>query len=103
MRDFLGPVITRLSTAFESIDPILDFLTFEGMPIISLLFGRTTYVTAPGTFGGEDQVGDFAGAAIAIRALADGGPATRRRLCRGPSRGGSRLAAQLLRLAGAEG
>ncbi|WP_144058140.1 beta strand repeat-containing protein, partial [Novipirellula maiorica] len=73
VRDFLGPAITRMSVALEAVDPLLVFLQSEAMPIVSLLFGKTSYVSAPGTFGGETQIGDFTGAATALRALANGG------------------------------
>lgn len=73
VRDFLGPSITRMSVALEAVDPLLVFLQSEAMPIVSLLFGKTSYASAPGTFGGETQIGDFTGAATALRALADGG------------------------------
>ncbi|WP_442508220.1 hypothetical protein SH528x_007181 [Novipirellula sp. SH528] len=73
VRDFLGPAITRMSVALEAVDPLLVFLQSEAMPIVSLLFGKTSYASAPGTFGGESQIGDFTGAATALRALADGG------------------------------
>ncbi|TWT81033.1 Bifunctional hemolysin/adenylate cyclase precursor [Planctomycetes bacterium CA13] len=73
VRDFLGPSITRMSVALEAVDPLLVFLQSEAMPIVSLLFGKTSYVSAPGTFGGETEMGDFTGAATALRALANGG------------------------------
>ncbi|MEL7335495.1 MAG: hypothetical protein AAFN70_04735, partial [Planctomycetota bacterium] len=73
MRDFVGPQITRMSEALEAADDILRFLESEAMPILSLLFGRTSYASAAGTFGGNAQAGNFTGAAIAIRALANGG------------------------------
>lgn len=73
VRDFLGAAITRTSVALDAVDPLLVFLQSEAMPIVSLLFGRTSYASAPGTFGGQTQVGDFTGAATALRALANGG------------------------------
>ncbi|WP_143549339.1 calcium-binding protein [Rhodopirellula bahusiensis] len=73
VRDFLGPSLTRFRAALEPMDGVIDFLTSEAMPILSALFGRTSYASAPGIFGGRSEAGDFAGAADVIRKLVDGG------------------------------
>ncbi|MCC9643317.1 hypothetical protein LOC71_13610 [Rhodopirellula sp. JC740] len=73
VRDFLGPTLTRLRAALDPMDGVIDFLTSEAMPILSALFGRTSYASAPGVFGGRTEAGDFAGAADVIRKLVDGG------------------------------
>ncbi|WDQ14637.1 hypothetical protein [Rhodopirellula sp. P2] len=73
VRDFLGPSLTRFRAALEPMDGVIDFLTSEAMPILSALFGSTSYASAPGVFGGRSEAGDFAGAADVIRKLVDGG------------------------------
>ncbi|QDT02164.1 Bifunctional hemolysin/adenylate cyclase precursor [Rubripirellula lacrimiformis] len=73
VRDFLGPTITRTSVALEAVDPIMVFLQSEALPILSLIFDTTTYADAPSAFGGKAETGDFTGAVIALRALANGG------------------------------
>jgi len=73
MRDFVGAALERLNTAFEPLDGIVDFLNSASWPIVTFMFGRTSYLDASDSFGGEMEVGDFAGAAVAIRALVEGG------------------------------
>jgi Ca2+-binding RTX toxin-like protein len=73
MRDFAGAAVGRLRTAFEPLDGHLDFLTSAAFPILSYFFGRTSYISAAEIFDGEVEVGNFAGAADAIRTLVDGG------------------------------
>ncbi|RLT06026.1 MAG: hypothetical protein DWI22_12770, partial [Planctomycetota bacterium] len=73
MRDFLGASLTRMSVSLQPIKGIADFLDSEAMPIVSLLFGRGSYVSSTGTFGGDAQIGDFLGAYLAINALVNGG------------------------------
>ena len=73
MRDFLGASLTRMSVSLQPIKGIADFLDSEAMPIVSLLFGRGSYVSSTGTFGGDAQIGDFLGAYLAIDALVNGG------------------------------
>jgi len=73
MRDFVGSALERLNTAFEPLDGIVNFLNSAAWPILSFMFGRTSYLNASGSFGGETEIGDFAGAATAVRALVEGG------------------------------
>ncbi len=73
MRVFVGPGLQRLDVAFEAFEPITNFLESEAFPILSLLFGRSNYISAAGTFGGEAEVGDYLGASVAIKQLVHGG------------------------------
>jgi Ca2+-binding RTX toxin-like protein len=73
MRDFAGAALTRLRTAFKPLDGLVDFLTSAGFPILSYFFGRTSYLSAVESFGGDVEIGDFAGASYMLRNLVDGG------------------------------
>jgi len=71
MTDFAGAALTRLRTAFEPFDWLITTLNFELFPILSLFYGNATYVNAVNTFGGTSEVGNFAGAAEAIRDIVE--------------------------------
>ncbi len=74
VRDFLGSALTRLAIAFRSVDGVVDFLNSVAFPLISLIFGRTSYVSAGSTIdGGKVEIGNFAGAARAIHHIVEGG------------------------------
>ncbi|MDA9858821.1 hypothetical protein N9D23_11935, partial [Rubripirellula sp.] len=71
VRDFLGPVLTRMRVGMQPLDGILDFVRSEFFVIANIILGRGSYVNAAGTEGAE--IGNYAGSSLAIRALVDGG------------------------------
>jgi Ca2+-binding RTX toxin-like protein len=73
MRDFVGSALTRLRNAFRPVDGVVDFMNNESFPFISLVFGRAPYVSANTFDGGKVEVGNFAGASLAIRRIVEGG------------------------------
>ena len=72
MRDFIGPALVRIRNSFRPMDGIVDFLNSAAMPFISLVFGRAPYTSAA-SFGGKVEIGNFAGASLAIRRIVEGG------------------------------
>ena len=71
VRDFLGPVLTRIRVGMEPLDGVLDFVRSEFFVIANIILGRGSYVNAAGPAGAE--IGNYAGSSLAIRALVDGG------------------------------
>lgn len=72
VRDFLGSALTRLRTAFVPMDGVVDFMLSNAFPFLSIVFGRAPYTSA-NTFGGNADIGNFAGASWGIRHIVDGG------------------------------
>ncbi len=72
MRDYVGPSLTRIRTAMQPLDGVVDFLNSSGFFLLNLFFGWSPYAGAT-SFGGDAEIGNFAGASNAIRAIVEGG------------------------------